>query len=238
MKIETPHIVVNKGEFAKTVLMPGDPLRAKYIAENFLEEAKLISSVRNIYAYTGKYKGKEISVMASGMGIPSIGIYSHELYTEYGVERIIRIGSAGALDNNLKLRDIVVGMGASTDSNYLSQYGVNGNISCVADYTLLKIVEDKASELGIDTRVGNLLSSDIFYNDNRETVKKWADLGMLAVEMEAAGLYANAMKLKKQAIAICTISNKIFTGEETTAEERETSFTEMMKLALEVGITY
>ena len=236
MKIETAHIKAEEGAFAKTVLMPGDPLRAKYIAENFLEDAKLISSVRNIYAYTGMYKGKKISVMASGMGMPSMGIYSHELFDKFGVERIIRIGTAGSINKHLKLKDIVVGMGACTDSNFVNQFGLNGNFTPVCSYELLKETEEKSEELGIDIKVGNILTSDVFYNIDNNVYKKWADLGVLAVEMETAALYITAAKFGKQALAMYTISDKIFEDEHCTPEERETTFTGMIKIALNVGI--
>lgn len=237
MKIETAHIKAEEGAFAKTVLMPGDPLRAKYIAENFLEDAKLISSVRNIYAYTGMYNGKKISVMASGMGMPSMGIYSHELFEKFGVERIIRIGTAGSINKSLKLKDIVVGMGACTDSNFINQFGLNGNFAPVCSYELLKETEEKAKELKINIKVGSILTSDVFYNIDNNVYKKWSDLGVLAVEMETAALYITAAKFGKQALAMYTISDKIFEDEHCTAEERETTFTEMMKLALNVGIS-
>lgn len=235
--IPTPHIEVkDKDLFAKTVLMPGDPLRAKYIAENFLEDAKLISSIRNIYAYTGKYKGKKISVMASGMGMPSMGIYSYELFDKFGVERIIRIGTAGSINKDLKLKDIVIAMGTCTDSNYISQFNLNGNFSAICSCDLLQETIKNAKALNLNVKIGNILSSDIFYNPTNEVYKKWSDLGVLAIEMEAAALYINAAKFGKQAIAICTISDRIFEGEHCTIEEREKSFTCMMELALNVGI--
>lgn len=236
MNIETAHIKAKEGEFAKTVLMPGDPLRAKYIAENFLEDAKLISSIRNIYAYTGTYKGKKISVMASGMGMPSMGIYSHELYDKFGVETIIRIGTAGAINKELELKDIVIGIGASTDSNYISQFNLNGNYSAICDFELLQLTIEKAKELNLKIKAGNILSSDIFYGPDN-AYDTWAKLGILAVEMEAAALYINAAKFGKKAIAITTISDKLYSGESCTAEERQTSFTDMMELALNVGIS-
>lgn len=238
MEIKTAHIKANEGDFAKTVLMPGDPLRAKFIAENFLEDAKLISSIRNIYAYTGIYKGEKISVMASGMGVPSMGIYSHELFEKFGVERIIRIGTAGAINPNLELKDIVIAMGTCTNSNYASQFELNGTFSPICSYELLQLAAKKAEELNLKIKVGNIITSDTFYNPTNDVYKKWRGLGVLAVEMEAAALYINAAKFGKQALAICTISDKIFENEACTAEEREKSFTDMMKLALNVGITY
>jgi len=238
MEIRTAHIIANEGDFAKTVLMPGDPLRAKYIAETFLQDAKLISSVRNIYAYTGTYKGEKISVMASGMGIPSMGIYSHELFEKFGVERIIRVGTAGAINKNLNLKDIVIGMGACTDSNYISQFNLNGNFAPICSYDLLQKTVEKAKELNLKVTVGNILSSDVFYNPSNDVYKAWSDLGVLAVDMEAAGLYVNAAKLGKQALTICTISDKILEDVHCSAEERQTAFTDMMELALNAGISY
>ena len=236
MEIRTAHIVAKEGEFAKTVLMPGDPLRAKFIAETYLEDVKLISSIRNIYAYTGVYKGKRISVMASGMGMPSMGIYSYELFDKFGVERIIRVGTAGAINDKLKLKDIVIGMGVSTDSNYSKQYNLNGVYAPLASYELLETAMGVSKELNLDVKVGNILSSDIFYTETNEIYKEWAKMGVLAVEMEAAALYMNAAKLGKQALAICTISDKILENEHCTSEERETTFSQMMELALNVGI--
>lgn len=238
MEIQTPHIKAKEGEFAKTVLMPGDPLRAKHIAENYLKNSKLISSIRNVYAYSGTYKGKEISVMASGMGVPSIGIYSHELFDKFGVERIIRIGTAGALSNDLKLRDVVIGMAACTNSNYASQFNLNGTFAPVCSYELLEKTVKKAKEMNLETKVGSILTSDIFYNPTNDEYKRWAELGVLAVEMEAAGLYINAARFGKQALTLCTISNKIFENDSCTAEEREKTFNNMIELALNVGIEY
>ncbi len=230
----TPHINP-QGHFAKTVLMPGDPLRAKFIAENFLENAKLINNVRGIQGYTGTYKGKEVSVMASGMGIPSISIYAYELYSFFGVENIIRVGSAGGMQENVRVRDIVIGMGACTNSSFGSQYGLSGTIAPIASYELLSKAVDTAKNLGFSYHVGNLLSSDTFYSDANSL--EWNKLGVLAVEMEAAGLYMNAMRLKKNALAICTISDHLITGEATTSEERQSTFKDMITLALEVAIS-
>lgn len=230
----TPHINAQKGDFAKTVLMPGDPLRAKYIAENFLENPRLVNNVRGIQGYTGTYKGVPISVMASGMGMPSIGIYSYELFSAYGVENIIRVGSAGGMQSSVKVRDIVIGMGACTNSNYASQYGLNGTFAPIASYKLLRTCVDKATEMGICHHIGNLLSSDTFYSDDQSS--DWGKMGVLAVEMEAAALYMNASRLGKNALAICTISDHLLTGEATSSEERQNSFTEMMTLALETAI--
>lgn len=238
----TPHINAKNGDFAKTVLMPGDPLRAKFIAENFLENAILVNNVRGIQGYTGTYKGVPISVMASGMGMPSIGIYSYELFSFFGVENIIRVGSAGALKENIKVRDIVIGMGACTNSSYVDQYSLPGVFAPIASYKILKTCVDVAENMGCCFHVGNLLSSDTFYSDLSTLPKEfdpnilWAKMGVMAVEMEAAALYMNAARLNKNALAICTISDHIITGEATTSEERQSTFTEMMKLALETAI--
>ena len=237
----TPHIKATPEDFAKTVLMPGDPLRSEFIAENYLENARAVNNVRGVQGYTGTYKGEPVSVMASGMGIPSICIYAYELYNIFGVENIIRIGSAGAMSEKLKLLDIVIAMGACTDSNFVHQYHLPGNFSAVCDYSLLQNCTKAADALGIQYSVGNILSSDIFYNDeenlpdNFKSLEAYKKMGVLAFEMEAAGLYMNAARAGKRALAICTISDHLITGELTTAEERQTSFTDMMKLALETA---
>ena len=237
MSISNPQInLLNDIGFAKTVLMPGDPLRAKFIAENFLEDAILVNNVRGVQGYTGYYKGHKVSVMASGMGIPSIGIYSYELYKFFDVENIIRVGSAGGIGENMKLRDIVAGIGANTNSNFANQFGVNGMLAPTCSYELLSTAVDCAKELSIDMKIGNLYSSDTFYEADKDALKKWANAGSLAVEMEAAGLYLNAMRCGKRALSICTISDLPFKGEECTAEERQNSFTDMMKLSLETAI--
>ena len=236
MSVPTPHNVAKPGEIAKTVLMPGDPLRSQFIAENFLENPVLVNNTRGVQGYTGTWKGVPVTVMASGMGIPSIGIYSWELYTEYGVENIIRVGSAGALPDDLHVMDIVFGQGACTDSNFAHQFGLMGTFAPIADYTLMRAAIDCAEEAGIPYRVGNLLSSDNFYSDGSDSHDQWRKMGVLAVEMEAAGLYMNAARLGKRALAICTISDHILTGEATTAEERQNSFTEMMELALKTAV--
>ena len=238
MAVPTPHISAAVGDFAKTVLMPGDPLRAKMIAETFLENAVLINNVRNIQGYTGFYKGHKVSVMASGMGIPSIGIYSYELFSFFGVENIIRIGSAGGIGEGIKLRDVVAGIGANTNSAYLNQYGVTGTLAPTCSYELLRAADECAKEIGIELKVGNLLSSDTFYDADEDSLKKWAKAGSVAVEMEAAGLYLNAMHLKKRALAICTISDLPFSGESCSAEERQNTFTDMMKIALETAVRF
>ena len=231
----TPHINAVPDDFAKTGLMPGGPLRAKFIAENFLENPRLVNSVRGINGYTGTYKGVPVSVMASGMGMPSMAIYSYELFNFFDVENIIRIGSAGSINNDIKLRDIVIGMGACTNSNYAAQYGLNGTFAPICSYNLLKTCTDTANELGFEVKVGNLYSSDTFYDDSASTAD-WGKMGVMAVEMEAAALYMNAARAHKNALAICTISDHILTGEATTAEERQNTFTQMIELALETAI--
>ena len=232
----TPHINATPEDFAKTVLMPGDPLRSKFIAENFLENAKLVNNVRGIHGYTGTYKGERVSVMASGMGMPSIAIYSYELYNFFGVENIMRIGSAGAMSEGVKVRDIIIGMGASTTTNFAVQYGLEGTFAPIADYKMMKIAIEEAEKIGARYAVGNLLSSDIFYNANPEASKKWQALGVLGVEMEAAALYMNAAYSKKRALAICTVSDHLLTGESLDSAERQNSFTEMMEIALNTAI--
>jgi len=232
----TPHINAKPEDFAKTVLMPGDPLRSKFIAENFLEEAKLVNNVRGVHGYTGTYKGTRVSVMASGMGIPSIGIYSYELFNFFGVENILRIGSAGAMQKEIKIRDIVIGQGACTNSNFVSQYGLAGNFAPIGDYKLLSLAVAACEKLGARYHVGNLLSSDTFYSDDTTASPAWMKMGVMAVEMEAAGLYMNAARAGKRALAICTISDHLLTDEVTTAEERQNSFTQMMEAALDVAV--
>ncbi|MEG1710512.1 MAG: purine-nucleoside phosphorylase [Clostridia bacterium] len=234
MSIPTPHNIAKEGDFAKTVLMPGDPLRSKFIAENFLTNAKLVNNVRGVQGYTGEYKGKKVSVMASGMGMPSIGIYSYELYNYYGVENIIRVGSAGAISDKLKLRDIVIAMGACTDSDYGHQFGLPGKYAPIGSFELIKKAYEKAQEMGVCAVVGNLYSSDTFYDD-ANSLKSWQKMGVLAVEMECAALYMNAARAGKNALALCTISDCPFTGEGCSAEERQISFTQMMKIALEIA---
>jgi len=235
-KYYTPHIKATPDDFAKTVLMPGDPLRAKFIAETFLKDAELVNNVRGIHGYTGTYKGERVSVMASGMGMPSIGIYSYELYNFFGVENIMRIGSAGAMSESVKVRDIIFGMGACTTSSYAVQYGLEGTFAPIASYDMMKIAIEEAERIGARYAVGNLLSSDIFYNADPEASKKWQALGVLGVEMEAAALYMNAAYAKKRALAICTVSDHLLTGESLDADARQSSFTEMMEIALETAI--
>lgn len=231
----TPHNGANKGDFAKTVLMPGDPLRAKYIAETYLENPRQVTSVRNMLGYTGTYKGKEISVMGGGMGMPSIGIYSYELFNFYDVDNIIRIGSAGALQDDLKVMDVVIGMGACTDSNYAAQFGMPGTFAPIADYGLLSRAVEVAKSQGTNVVVGNVLSSDCFYNGNPNANDLWKSMGVLAIEMEAAALYMNAVKAKKNALCILTISDHIYTGEALNAQERQLGFHKMMEIALELA---
>ena len=232
----TPHINATPADFAPTVLMPGDPLRAKFIAETYLTDARLVNNVRGIHGYTGTYEGVPVSVMASGMGMPSIGIYSYELFNFFDVKTIIRVGSAGALNPDIKVRDIVLGQGACTNSAYASQYGIPGTYAPIASYNVLRTCADIATEMGVPFHVGNLLSSDTFYADNgAEANAAWAKMGVMAIEMEPAALYMNAARCGKQALAMCTVSDHIITGEATTAEERQTSFTQMMELALKTA---
>lgn len=231
----TPHNQAKIGDFAKTVLMPGDPKRAEFIAKNFLQNAKLVNDVRGIKGYTGEYKGVKVSVMASGMGMPSMGIYSYELFKFYGVENIIRVGSCGALVDTVKVRDIVLAQGACTDSNYASQYNLPGTFAPIANYNLLKTASDICDDLKLPYSVGNVLASDKFYSDDNSTLS-WAKMGVLAVEMESAALYMNASRLNKKALTILTVSDSLVTGEETTSEERQNTFTDMMKVALEVAV--
>ena len=237
----TPHINAEKGDFAETVLMPGDPYRAEFIAKNFLDGARLVNDVRAVRGYTGTYKGKPVSVMASGMGMPSIGIYSYELFNFFDVDNIIRIGSAGSYSENVKLRDIVIAEGACTDSNYAGQFGLPGTFAPIADFGILCKSVETAEKMGIRYHVGNILSSDRFYGDNSLPVAMrppecWAKMGVLCVEMEAAALFMNAAAAGKHAAAVFTISDSLITGEKTTAEERQNSFTDMMKLALETTL--
>lgn len=236
MKYPTPHIDAHPEDFAKTVLMPGDPKRAKMVAENFLENAKLINDVRGVQGYTGYYKGKRVSVMASGMGMASMGIYSYELFNFFQVENIIRIGSAGAMKKDVKVREIVLGMGASTDSNFFKQYNLQGTIAPICSYKLLEKAVENAKKLNLDFHVGNILSTDIFYNEN-PTTEMWGNLGVLAVEMEAAALYMNAARANKNALAICTISDHLLLNESLNAEQRQNSFKEMIVLALETAVS-
>lgn len=231
----TPHNGAQLGEIAKTVLMPGDPLRAKFIAENYLSNVKCFNTVRNMLGFTGTYQGKPVSVMGGGMGIPSVGIYTYELFHFYGVENVIRIGSAGGIADHVHVRDVVVAMGACTNSNYAAQYRLPGTFAPVADYGLLSRAVKAAEELKIHTVVGNVLSSDTFYDDDEDALRSWKKMGVLAVEMEAAALYMNAARAGKNALCLLTISDCPFTGEALSAEERQTGFTQMMEVALSLA---
>lgn len=230
----TAHNSANPGDIAKTVLMPGDPLRAEFIAKTYLEDVTCYNTVRNMLGFTGYYQGKQVSVQGSGMGIPSIGIYSYELYHFYGVDRIIRIGSAGALNPDIHVRDLVFGMGACTNSNYAQNFALPGTFAPIADFSLLQNAVLEAEKIGASYHVGNILSSDIFYEEH-PAVERWSEMGVLAVEMESAGLYMNAARAGKQALCIVTVSDSLVTGEQTTAEERQTSFTQMMEIALSIA---
>lgn len=233
-KIPTPHIGALEGEIAEKVIMAGDPLRAKFMAENFLENPVQYNSVRGMLGYTGTYKGKRVSVQGHGMGIPSIGIYTYELFNFYGVKSIIRTGSAGAYHPDLQLGDVVVGIGACTDSNYGAQYGLPGTFSPTADFALARAAVEKAEQMGVRYKVGNILSSDVFYGDSADGWKAWQKMGVLAVEMEAAALYMNAARSGNKALCICTISDSLVTGEACSAEQRQTSFTNMMEIAFDI----
>ena len=235
MSVPTPHISAKLGDFAKTVLMPGDPLRAKFIAENYLENAELVTAVRGVYGYTGYYKGKRISVMASGMGIPSMGIYSYELFKFYGVENIIRIGTIGAIDDDLHVKDLVIAMASCTNGNYSAQYELSGVYCPIADYSLLKKATEKCDEKGYRYKVGNILCSETFYDDS-DSAMKWRKMGVLGVEMESAALYCNAARLNKKALCICTVSDSfVYHEENASSEEREKAFTKMIEIALEIA---
>ena len=237
MSVPTPHIAAKMGEIAKTVLMPGDPLRSQFIAETFLENPVLVNNIRGVQGYTGTWKGVPVTVMASGMGIPSMGIYSYELFNFYDVDNIIRIGSAGALSMDLKLLDVVAAQGACTDSNFAHQFDLNGTFAPIADYELLKSVVEAAKEQGIYLKVGNVLSSDNFYSPaGCDSPDKWRDMGVMAIEMEAAGLYMNAARAGKRALCICTISDHIYVPGILTSEERRSSMTQMVKIALDTAV--
>lgn len=231
----TPHIGAKPGEIAKTVLMPGDPLRAQVVAETFLKNPVRYNSVRGMYGFTGEYEGKLVSVQGSGMGMPSMGIYSYELFNFYGVENIIRIGSAGAFCSDLALGDLVIAMGACTNSNYAHQFGLPGTFAPIASYDLLTKAVQAAERLGVKYKVGNILSSDTFYSDLTNSASQWIKMGVLAVEMEAAALYMNAARAGKNALCLVSISDNVRTGEAMSAEERQNSFTDMMKVALSLA---
>lgn len=233
--MSTPHNNAVQGQIAETVLLPGDPLRAKFIAENFLSDVEQFNAVRNMFGYTGTYNGKKVSVMGTGMGCPSIGIYSYELIHMYGVKNLIRIGSCGAYDPNLELFDIVIAIGASTDSNYASQYNLPGTYSATASWELLSKAKQVADENSIKATVGNIVTSDIFYHDEPESWKRWAKMGCIAAEMETYALYCNANRAGVNALTILTVSDSIARESETTAEQREKGFKDMMKIALELA---
>lgn len=230
----TPHNQGKIGDFAKTVLMPGDPLRAKYIAEHFLSDVRQVNGVRNMLGYTGTYKGKEVTVMGSGMGMPSIGIYSYELFKFYGVENIIRIGSCGSYQEDIDLYDIIICQGSCTDSNFAKQYNLNGTFSALASYDLLEKAVEASKKHNARYHVGNIMSSDVFYGADSEVWKKWQSMGVLGVEMESYALYCNAAYLHKKALTILTVSDSFTSHKETTAEERQNSFTQMMEIALDL----
>lgn len=242
MNYPTPHIKATPADFGQTVLMPGDPLRAKYIAEHFLENPVLVNNVRGVQGYTGLYKGVRVSVMASGMGMPSIGIYSRELYEAYDVRNIMRIGSAGAIQPDINLKDIVMAMGASSDSNYQSQFHLMGNFAPICSFEMLHAATAAAEELGAVFHVGNILSSDFFYDDDEgvpdalNPKKNWQKMGIMAIEMESAALYLNAARLRKNALCICTVSDQLVRHEYLSADERQTGFEQMMKVALETAV--
>ncbi|GAK02091.1 purine nucleoside phosphorylase [Geomicrobium sp. JCM 19037] len=232
---QTAHINPEGQEIAETILLPGDPLRAKFIAENYLEDVVQFNSVRNMFGYTGTYNGQRISVMGTGMGVPSIGIYSWELINIFGVKNLIRVGSCGALQDDLDLYDVIFAMGASTNSNYVSQYHLPGDYSPIASFELLEKAKKIADEQGQKVHVGNVLTSDTFYNADETAAKKWKDMGILGIEMEAAALYMNAAAAGVNALTILTVSDHIFKNEETTSEERQNSFTKMMDIALNLA---
>ena len=231
--IPTPHIGACEGEIADRVIMAGDPLRAKFMAETYLENPVQYNAVRGMLGYTGTYKGKRVSVQGHGMGIPSIGIYTYELFNFYGVKRIIRTGSAGAYHPDLRIGDVVIGLGACTDSNYAAHYNLPGTYAPVADFQLARAAVEKAEAMGINYRVGNILSSDVFYGED-ERWREWQKMGVLAVEMEAAALYMNAARSSNEALCICTISDSLVTGEASSAEQRQTAFTNMMEIAFDI----
>ncbi len=231
----TLHIAAERDAIAKTVFMPGDPLRSEFIAKNYLENAVLVNDIRGVHGYTGEYHGKRVTVMASGMGQPSIGIYSYELYHFYDVESIIRIGTCGSYDPDLHLRDLILAMGACTDSNFAAQYRLPGTFCPIADFSLLRRAVDECEHLGVRYKVGNIFSSDHFYEDDNSGMT-WAKMGVLGVEMESAALYCNAARAGKRALCICTVSDSFVHPEEkSTPEERQTSFTQMMEVALRLA---
>ncbi|MGO1369068.1 MAG: purine-nucleoside phosphorylase [Senegalia sp. (in: firmicutes)] len=233
--MSTAHNNAKKGDIAETILLPGDPLRAKFIADNYLKDVVQFNDVRNMFGYTGTYKGKKVSVMGTGMGIPSIAIYTYELIHFYGVKNLIRVGSCGAYQDDMNLYDLVIAMGASTDSNYANQFDLGGTYSATASYNLLEKAKKAADEKGIKTHVGNVLTSDTFYQNDPDSWKKWASMGVLAAEMETYALYTNAAKAGVNALTILTVSDSLVKNEETSPEERQESFTNMMEIALELA---
>ena len=234
--MSTPHISAQEGEFAKTVLMPGDPLRSQFIAETYLEDRRLVNNIRGVQGYTGTYKGVPVSVMASGMGMPSIGIYSYELFNFYGVENILRVGTIGGMREDLHIGAILLAEGACTNGGFGSQYGVQGVFAPIGDFTLLRHAADIADERGFEYHVGNVFSSDVFYNDDPDVTANWMKLGVLGVEMEAAALYMNAARAGKRALAVCTVSDNLITGENADPAERQTAYRDMMELSLEIAV--
>ena len=230
-KTPTPHIGAKYGEIAETVIMSGDPLRAQFMAEHFLDNPVLFNKVRGMLGFTGTYKGKRVSVMGHGMGVPSMAIYSYELFNFYGVKKIIRVGSAGSMNPDLHIGDLMLAQGACTNSNYASQFQLSGTFAPIADFDLLRAAVEKAEELGYTYKVGNIYSSDIFYDENSGATVQWQKMGVLAVEMESAALYMNAARYGGRALCLCTISDSLVTGEATTAEQRQNSFTHMMDVA-------
>lgn len=235
--MSTPHNSAEKGAFAKTVLMPGDPLRAKYIAENFLEDPTLVNNIRGVQGYTGTWKGKAVSVMASGMGMPSMGIYSYELFSFYDVENIIRIGTTGSISEKLQVMDIFLAQAACTDSNWQSQYNLPGVFAPIADFGLMTRTVEQAKAAGRKVTVGNVLSSDVFYYDDPDHSKPWQKMGVMALEMESAALYMNAARLGKKALTICTVTDHLLTGEALPPEKRQTNLNQMIELALDVAVS-
>ncbi len=233
-KVPTPHNSAKIGDFAQTVLMPGDPKRSEYIAKTYLENAVLVNDVRGVKGYTGYYKGKRVSVMASGMGQPSMGIYSYELFNFYGVENIIRVGSCGALDKDLHVRDVIIAMGACSNGNYAGQYFLQGTFCPIASFDLVKRAVEECEKAGINYKVGNILSSDTFYDDSKSGMA-WSKMGVLGVEMESAALYCNAARAGKKALCICSVSDSFVTDEMLTAEERQNSLDDMIRVALEIA---
>ena len=234
--MSTPHNAAEPGAIAKTVLMPGDPLRAEFVAKTYLENPVCFNTVRNMLGFTGTYRGKPVSVMGSGMGMPSIGIYSYELFHFYGVDRILRIGTAGGIADGVQLRDVIVGVGACTDSNYAAQYRVPGTFAPIASFRLAEKAVQAARRLGVPVKAGNVLSSDLFYGDDEGSLAAWKKMGVLAVEMESAALYMNAARCGKNALAICTVSDHLLSDEHLSSEDRQSSFTQMMELALETAL--